>query len=176
MLRGLHAAIAVGVGTVIADDPRLTCRDGSGDSPLPVVFDTHLQTPPSARLFDEHREVVFVCSDGAREERGKRYSRGSARFVTLRETPGRELSGALRALRREYGLSTLMVEGGATLLESFLRERLFDLAAVTVAPRMLGGYQLATGSDLDVTLIVEECVRLGEDLLILASPGGGGDE
>ena len=169
MLRGLHDGIAVGVGTVLADNPRLTCRDGSGPSPMPVVFDSHLQTPPDSRRFREHPRLVLVCSEEARKERSHLFA---PRAVTYLTTVERDLDGALEALKEKCGLRSLMVEGGARLIESFLSARLFDLAVVTVALRFLGGYQIASESDLDAPLALEECFRIGEDLLILAGPGG----
>lgn len=176
ILRGLHEGIAVGIETVLSDDPRLTCRDGSGESPVPVLFDTDLRTPPDARLFAEHQSVILVCSSAAFERKGSSYPGGVARFLSVSDEGHGDLEEVLRRLRHGFGLLSVMVEGGSRLLASFLETRLFDLAAISVAPRFLGGYQLATGSDLETELSIEECLKMGEDLLIIASPAERRDE
>lgn len=169
MLRGLHDAIGVGVGTVLADDPRLTCRDGSGSSPMPVVFDTRLRTPVGARLFREHPRVVLLCSEEAMERRGSDYSETVARLLpVLNARTDETLQSALKAIRDDLSVRSLMVEGGASLIHSFLSARLFDLLAVTVSPRILGGYQIGSETGLDLSLEIEEWKLLGEDLLLLA--------
>lgn len=168
-LRGLHDGIAVGVGTIIADDPRLNCRDGSGSSPLPVIFDTNLRTPPTARVFGEHPQVALLCSSEAERLRSNRYDQSITRFLPiLGSKEGDVLYAALEDIREKLGILSLMVEGGAALIRSFLESRLFDLLAVTLSPRVLGGYQIGGVPEIDVSLQVEEWTLLGNDLLLIA--------
>ncbi|MFP4425303.1 MAG: RibD family protein [Spirochaetaceae bacterium] len=172
MLRGLHDAIGVGVGTVLADDPRLTCRDGSGNSPMPVIFDGRLRTSPEARLFREHSTVLLLCSEEAFRRRGREYNERVARCIPLLNSNRAEtLHTALGALRERFSIRSLMVEGGGSLIHSFLSARLFDLLAVTISPRILGGYHIGSEIGLDLPLEIEEWKLLGKDLLVLARRG-----
>ena len=73
MLRRSISAIAVGVGTVLADNPRLTVRDKDDRAeayalqPVRVVFDSQLRTPPTAALLDQPGRTIIYCTEAARE-------------------------------------------------------------------------------------------------------------
>jgi diaminohydroxyphosphoribosylaminopyrimidine deaminase/5-amino-6-(5-phosphoribosylamino)uracil reductase len=145
-LRGRVEAVAVGVGTVFTDDPRLTCRLPGGPphgrpQPLRVVFDTTVRTPPEAALIESASEkspVLLVCArapaDAARRLRG-------IRGVELAEVPDRDggvdLPRALHVLKAR-GVRRVLVEGGSRLLGAFFREGLVDQVAVIAAPLFLG--------------------------------------
>lgn len=147
--RSAHDAIAVGTGTVLADDPHLTARiEGEADAPqpLPVVFGDRA-VPGSAAL--------------------RRHPRGF-------RTAGRELGRELAALA-EHGIQTLYVEGGPTLASAFIRARLADRLTVYLAPTLLGGPRTAL-DDLGVETIDEQrrltvtrLEQLGRDLLVEAA-------
>lgn len=168
----MHRGIAVGVETLLADDPRLTCRGVDAASPTPVIFDRRLRTPQTARVFSLHPLVCILTTEEALASGGSRYPRERTLLLPLLDPQGGslELAGALEGLKERAGLDTLMVEGGGKLLASFLRSQLWDLAAVTIAPRYLGGYQI--GSDLDEQVCVESVEKLGEDLLLIARREG----
>jgi diaminohydroxyphosphoribosylaminopyrimidine deaminase/5-amino-6-(5-phosphoribosylamino)uracil reductase len=139
-LRRLHDAVAVGVGTVLADDPRLLPRPAVGRPFHRVVFDTRLRTPPGARLLRTvSRSPVWIL---AAAETGTRRRALEAAGATVVRAPSRgdriPLRWALAALWRR-GIRSLMVEGGSELLGSFLAERLFDQVAIFRAPLLLGG-------------------------------------
>ncbi|HEV8254191.1 MAG TPA: bifunctional diaminohydroxyphosphoribosylaminopyrimidine deaminase/5-amino-6-(5-phosphoribosylamino)uracil reductase RibD [Vicinamibacteria bacterium] len=139
-LRRLHDAVAVGVGTVLADDPLLLPRPSVGRPFHRVVFDTRLRTPPRARLLRTARRApVWLLS--AAHEGARRRALEAAGATVLRAARGRggiSLRSALRALWAR-GIRSLMVEGGSELLGSFLAERLFDEVAIFRAPLLLGG-------------------------------------
>jgi diaminohydroxyphosphoribosylaminopyrimidine deaminase/5-amino-6-(5-phosphoribosylamino)uracil reductase len=139
-LRRLHDGVAVGIETVLHDDPLLMPVPGVRRPFHRIVFDSRLRLPPTSRLVRTCRQdPLIVVARGAPEARARRLE---ARGVTVLQQDARSgrpsLPWALEALRRR-GLWTLMVEGGGELLGSFLAERLFDQVALFRAPLLLGG-------------------------------------
>lgn len=140
-LRRTYDAVAVGIGTVLADDPLLLPRPAVRRAFHRIVFDASLRLPPDSRLARSarHSPVWAVCL--ARADAGRR-RRLESRGVTVVTAPGRDgeiaLPSALREMRRR-GIWSVMVEGGSELLGSFLAERLLDQLALFRAPLLLGG-------------------------------------
>jgi diaminohydroxyphosphoribosylaminopyrimidine deaminase / 5-amino-6-(5-phosphoribosylamino)uracil reductase len=141
LLRSRSDAIAIGIGTAVADDPRLTVRDAPGESPLRVVFDTKLRLPLTSRLATTAREVptMVICGlDAPPEAEDALTAVGIEVVRSPVATEGRlDVQLALRVLASR-GVVTLMVEGGAELAGSFLAGRLADEAHVFIAPILLG--------------------------------------
>ncbi|BFL65026.1 5-amino-6-(5-phosphoribosylamino)uracil reductase [Roseomonas mucosa] len=170
-LRGTHDAILVGSGTVLADDPDLSCRL-EGFTPRPIlraVADTRLRTPPTARLLQggpeavhARGEVVVLTVAGHDRAAMDRLSGAGATLVVVPPSgrPATDPSGArdsdrldpeaiLRALAAR-GVTRLMVEGGATLAASLLRAGLVDRLAWFHAPGIMGGDGLPAAQALPV--------------------------
>ncbi len=139
-LRASHDAILVGIGTVLADDPRLTVRLVPGPDPQPVVLDTHLRFPPSARLLQSGRAPWIAAKDTA--DPGQLASL-RAKGATIWSLPVDEMGlvslPALLGRLKDQGVNSLMVEGGARVITNFLAHHLVDRLVVTVSPRLLGG-------------------------------------
>ncbi|MFN0151011.1 MAG: bifunctional diaminohydroxyphosphoribosylaminopyrimidine deaminase/5-amino-6-(5-phosphoribosylamino)uracil reductase RibD [bacterium] len=176
-LRAQSDAIAVGVGTVLADDPRLSARDGSARRPVRVVFDTELRTPPAARALAGARAggggVLILAAPDAPRARRTRLERAGARVIAVPRAArgGVSLRRALRALAR-VGLNTLLLEGGGRLATAFLADRLVDRVALFYALVILGGAKPLVG-DLGIARLAgaihlrdTTCRRIGGDLLI----------
>lgn len=144
-LRASHDAILVGIGTVLADDPRLTVRLAEGEQPQPVVVDGRLRFPLTARLLDHPKRPLIVTTPQADPTRQSALEAAGAAVVRVAAAPdGRvSLSAALSALQTR-GLSSLMVEGGAHIITSFLAARLVDRAVITITPHFLGGLHAVT--------------------------------
>ena len=143
-LRAAHSAILVGIGAVLADDPALTVRLVAGDSPQPVIVDTHLRTPPDARLLRGQLPAwIATTLSGAQSSRRRCLEEAGARIFTLpTDENGRvDLTALLSCLGAE-DVRSLMVEGGARILTGFLEKRLANYAVITIAPIFLGGYPL----------------------------------
>ncbi len=140
-LRAAADAIAVGIGTVLSDDPRLTVRDAPGASPLRVVFDTKLRTPKTARLVQTASEVptvILTSADAPFETEEDLKAHGVEIMRTPVSAEGRiDVHAAMTALA-ERGVVTLMVEGGAELAGSFLATRVTDELHAFIAPILLG--------------------------------------
>lgn len=149
-LRAEHAAIMVGINTVLADNPRLTTRLVDGESPRPVVLDSQLRCPPTARIFSEARRdgrpgpVVVTTEEALRRSApaAEVLSESGGTVLAVAGAPqgGIDLSGSLERLYG-LGLDSVMVEGGGLVLRSFLSTMTGDALAVTIAPHMLDGYR-----------------------------------
>lgn len=142
-LRGRHDAVMVGVGTVLTDDPELTCRipGFTPVAPVRVVADSHLRTRLTARLVATARQTPtwIILRNGADPARRRALTDLG---VTLIDVPGAEagvdLRRGLEALA-ERGITRLLVEGGGQLAGSLLRADLVDRIAWFHAPAVIGG-------------------------------------
>jgi diaminohydroxyphosphoribosylaminopyrimidine deaminase/5-amino-6-(5-phosphoribosylamino)uracil reductase len=139
-LRRRHDGVAVGVGTVLADDPLLLPVPRTRRPFHRVVFDSRLRTPVRSRLVSSASDATPVWIVTTEEARGREAL--EARGVRILSAPARDgrvdLEWGLTALRAE-GLWSLMVEGGSELLGALLAARLFDQVALFRAPTLLGG-------------------------------------
>lgn len=172
-LRAAHDAILVGVGTVLADDPRLTVRLVAGADPQPVVLDSTLRAPVTARLLDHPRGVWILTTDRSREhDRAILAARGAEISVLPADAAGRvDLSSALALLARR-GVRSLMVEGGATVLSGFVVAHLVNYAVVTLAPRLVGGVHVFqhTINGAAPQLAQVAYTQAGDDLIVWGEP------
>lgn len=144
-------AIVVGTGTVLADDPSLTARDGDAllpHQPVPVVIGTR-ETPPDAAVRRHPHPPLFYRTH--------------------------DLAAVLDDLRIR-GMQRVFVEGGPALASAFIAAGLCDTVLAYIAPVLLGGARLAL-TDIGVDsiegarrLIVDEWMPLGADLLVIARP------
>ena len=134
----------VGTGTVVADDPQLTCRlPGLGHrSPVRVYLDRFLRVPLSARVIaDARRTPTWVITLNSADP-GRRESLLAKEVAVIEVSPDREgridLVAAVEALG-ERGVNRLLVEGGAGVAAALLRARLIDRLAWIHAPVLIGG-------------------------------------
>jgi len=161
-------AIAVGVGTVIADDPLLTARGAYRDRALlRVVFDRQLRTPPGSRLLStlDAGPVMIVSSPeaAARAELRKALEGRGAEILVA---PGvREAFVELG----ERGVASLLLEGGAALHQAAWDEQVVDFVRLYVTPHVLGaaGVRFLNGNPFLFSELVERKVEpLGVDVLM----------
>jgi diaminohydroxyphosphoribosylaminopyrimidine deaminase / 5-amino-6-(5-phosphoribosylamino)uracil reductase len=183
-MREQYDALAVGVGTVLADDPRLLRHLGLNPNPhlLRLVLDSSLRLPPDASIGQQLAEdVVVFCREGADPLRTRTLEERGVRVVPVgADDRGRcELRQVLRWLGT-HGVSSLLVEGGGEVHWSFLHEGLAQQIHAFIAPLVLGGREAISAvggagfpSPQDaVRLVFEEVRRLGEDLVVVAGVGG----
>jgi diaminohydroxyphosphoribosylaminopyrimidine deaminase / 5-amino-6-(5-phosphoribosylamino)uracil reductase len=173
-LRSYHGAVVVGIGTVLADDPRLDVRlerEPDAYQPAHVVVDTDLRLPTDARLIVPGKTFVF-CGERAESER-----RGALENVGVEVIPlasgagGLDLRAMLTALA-EREIISVFVEGGPTLVTAFLRAGLANRIAAFIAPKVMGSGMDAVG-DLETDAMTAihalsdiETGRFGRDLFI----------
>src|SRR5215212_10301573 len=140
-MRAGHDAILIGAGTVCSDDPRLTVRHVPGTSPLRVVVDSTLRTPPEAAVLADGAAsgTVFAVTDRTPAKRRERVLALGATVMNLTSDADArvDLVALLDALAAS-GNRSVMVEGGATLITGFFSAGLVDQLAVCVAPKILG--------------------------------------
>lgn len=169
-LRAAHDGILIGIGTVLADDPRLTVRLVPGRSPQPVVVDSRLRTPPAARLFAGRGGAWIATTPEANDDRRAGLEASGARVMRFPAWANGWVDlPALLAALSEQGIAHVMVEGGARIITSFLRARLVDYAVITVAPQFLGGLSaLSIGDRGDPLprLGAWAAHRVGDDLIL----------
>jgi diaminohydroxyphosphoribosylaminopyrimidine deaminase / 5-amino-6-(5-phosphoribosylamino)uracil reductase len=147
-MRAGHDAVLVGAGTVCKDDPRLTVRHVAGTSPLRVVVDSTLRTPPDAAVLADGAAagtVLAVTGRAPARRRERALSLGATILGLPSDLDGRVDLKALLEKLAALGIGSVMVEGGATLITSFLRAHLVDRLAVCVAPKILGAGVEAVG-------------------------------
>lgn len=163
-LRAASDAILVGVGTVLADDPKLTVKwellGRTGKSPLRVVLDSRLRTPPTALVCNEAAPTLFFASVARPGPAGREVEQVPAAGDVL------DPASVLDRLGRR-GIRTLMVEGGSRVITSFLRARLVDRLTLFIAPQVV--------ADESAARLVGRPMDLGETLrLVSAAPLGSG--
>lgn len=182
-LRGIHDAIAVGIGTIIADDPLLTCRHG-GKTALPhpdvVIFDTFLRTPRNAAVLrpsEAERRVIIVTSSTMMEsDTATRLLGAGIQLIGLPPaSQGLPLQQAFAALYEQYGITSVLVEGGAGLTSAIIKETLEDEHVIYMAPKLFGDEGMTWSGSLKVPtpdkayqLRLHSVERLGNDIRICA--------
>jgi diaminohydroxyphosphoribosylaminopyrimidine deaminase/5-amino-6-(5-phosphoribosylamino)uracil reductase len=162
-------AIAVGVGTVLVDDPQLTARGVYRERPFTrVIFDRSLRTPPQAQLLStlEAGPVIIVTSESTAcaESRNRLEAAGAQILVT-----DGTVRSALNALGQR-GITSVLLEGGAALHAAAWDEGVVDFAGIYVTPHVLGpsGVPFLPGRRFVSALNPEHRVirPLGADVLI----------
>lgn len=170
-LRAKHAGILVGIGTVLADNPRLTTRLAGGSHPRPIVVDTHLRTPLESNILKHPHPVTIAYAVGARQDRKTALLKAGAELIPIPQGEGGnlDLEAMLLALK-SGGVQSLMVEGGAKVITSFLAHKLVDMFVLTISPRLVGGLHApAELLKAQAKIRAPRWVQLGEDQIVWGS-------
>lgn len=177
-LRQAADAIMVGVNTLLSDDPQLTARGKNGQSlerqPLRVIVDSEARTPPEAQVFREPGRTIIAITPAAAPDRVKKLREVGGEVLEL---PSKDRLVDLGELFRELGtreITSLLVEGGGTLLGSLFDQGLVDKVVAFVAPLIIGGDEakIAIGGKgakkivQALRLSQVKVERLGQDVMI----------
>jgi diaminohydroxyphosphoribosylaminopyrimidine deaminase/5-amino-6-(5-phosphoribosylamino)uracil reductase len=181
-LRKRVDAIMVGVGTVIADDPLLTpyLTRGSNRDPVKVIADTNLRIPLGSRLLTEGPSALTLIAAGSNVSGTKRKEVEGlgARVIDCKMRDGRVDLAELLDKLAGMSITSVLVEGGATLFGSIIREGLADKFCILLAPKILGGkngvpFTRGPGCDIlenCLTLKVLTVRRFDDDIMIESYP------
>lgn len=151
MLRSIHDGIMVGIGTVLADNPILSVRHVTGESPQPVIVDGRLRFPLDAHALRHNHKIPWIATaEKTDTEREQVLIKSGVKVMHIPSQPDGliDLKILLRKLRN-MDIKNLMVEGGGQLITSFLKDRLVDQVVLTVAPVYIGGMQAVWPLQLD---------------------------
>ena len=168
--RARACALLTGIGTVKADDPRLTVREvETPRQPLRVIVDSRMETPPGARILQGPRVLIFSGRQGN--------APANAELVVLPNAGGKvELPRMLEELARR-GINELHVEAGFRLNGSLVRDGCVDEFLIYLNPSFLGDaaqgmVDLPSISDLGkrTSLRIVSLDRVGDDLRLVARP------
>jgi len=162
LLRAQCDAILVGIGTVLADDPLLTCRlpGMEAQSPVRVVLDRSLRIPGTSRLVHSARETPLWVMTSSLSEAPAAMKLGAAGAHVIRVAttatppPGLDLAAVLHALA-EKGITRLLVEGGARVASSFVAASLVDEVWLLRGPDAVGADGIAALDALPLTAITQ---------------------
>ncbi|WP_406673073.1 bifunctional diaminohydroxyphosphoribosylaminopyrimidine deaminase/5-amino-6-(5-phosphoribosylamino)uracil reductase RibD [Nonomuraea sp. N2-4H] len=171
-MRAASDAIVAGIGTVLADDPRLTARPGGekpARAPVRVVVDPDARTPATARVLDDEAPTLIAVADDV----------DTGLKADLLRLPRHDAGLDLRALLAELAarqLVSVFLEGGPALAGSFVKEGLVDRVVAYVAPALLGSGKAALGAAGVGTigelhrLRFDDVTVIGPDVRLIARP------
>jgi diaminohydroxyphosphoribosylaminopyrimidine deaminase/5-amino-6-(5-phosphoribosylamino)uracil reductase len=173
--RSHYTAIMVGVGTVLMDDPLLTCRIENGRNPVRIICDTHLRTSLFAKVVSTAREIPTIfatsCTD---KERYKPYQDAGCKILTVPQTNGHlDLRELMKKLGEEK-IDSVLLEGGAALNWSALKSGVVKKVQAYLATKLFGGENaktpvagLGVNNPEDAFFLTDAVVTsLGGDVLI----------
>ncbi len=173
--RNQYTAIMVGVGTVLADDPLLTCRLPQGRNPVRIVCDTHLRTPVYAQVVataSQTRTILASCCTDP--ERREPYLEAGCELLAVPEKNGHLDLAALMEKLGAKGIDSILLEGGAELHWSALQAGIVQKVQAYIGTKLFGGQKAPSPVGGNGVPTPEEAFRLappavtvlGEDLLL----------
>lgn len=144
-LRSRYAAIMVGVGTVLADDPMLNCRIEGGRDPVRVICDTNLRTPLNSKVVTTSRDIktmiATACDD---KNKIKPYEDAGCLVLYIEEKEGHINLAELMKKLGELKIDSVLLEGGATLAGCAAKEGILNEVVAYIAPKLVGGEKAKT--------------------------------
>lgn len=169
------AAIMVGIGTVLADDPMLTCRTENPSDSVRVICDSDLQIPTNCKLVMTAKEVpTYIACCRIDKRKAELLEKKGVHVLEITSTDGRVNLKSLMRRLASLGIDSVLLEGGAALHEAALREGIVRKVQVYIAPKMFGGVlaKAAVGGlgvyevDEAYRLSRPEISRFGDDVLL----------
>jgi diaminohydroxyphosphoribosylaminopyrimidine deaminase/5-amino-6-(5-phosphoribosylamino)uracil reductase len=179
-LRSRYDAVMVGIGTVLADDPLLTCRlPGREKDPVKIVVDSTLKIPVNARLFQDSGKVIIAATQKADRQKMRVLKQLGADIIETESNGGDMVNlPQLFEILGTMGITGVLVEGGSRLLASLSKEELLDKLIIFVAPRLIGAEGLSSVGNLFVDELkktprftIGSLEQIGEDIMLEAYKG-----
>lgn len=143
--RNQYSSIMVGVGTVIADNPSLTCRIHEGRNPIRIICDTDLNTPLDSTVITTANEVKTIIATACNHsEKRKPYLAFGCEILDIKQKDNHLNLNHLMKELGQRGIDSILLEGGSTLNFSALQNMIVNKVQSYIAPKMFGGYQAKT--------------------------------
>lgn len=170
-----YSAVMAGIGTVIADDPLLTCRIEGGRNPLRIICDTSLRLPLTSRIVETASEVPTLIATSCRDLQAQQpYLKAGCRILPLNQKAGHLDLTELMIKLGEENIDSILLEGGGILNWSALQAGIVNRVQTYIAPKLFGGSAgktpvagLGVSSPEDSYLLTNKTVTyLGDDILI----------
>ena len=174
-MRHANMGIMVGIGTVLSDNPLLTCRLPSGKNPVRIICDSKLRIPLESSLVNTASDVktIVVCANNYDDKKKQSLERAGIGVLSL---PGADGRVDLKALMKKLGsmeIDSILLEGGAGLNASALEAGIVNEIKAVIAPRIFGGRANSPVEGEGVELPSQACSftlrdvrRLGPDILL----------
>ena len=140
-LRNQADAVIVGAGTALADDPQLTCRIAGGRNPRRIILDSRLRIPSNAQIFHQRdrEKTIVVTGDRSPAKKSRALEAQGAQVWKFGLQKGRIPWAALVKKLAALGVTNVLIEGGATVAASAIKEKIVDKVVFFYAPKILGG-------------------------------------
>jgi diaminohydroxyphosphoribosylaminopyrimidine deaminase/5-amino-6-(5-phosphoribosylamino)uracil reductase len=175
-LRQRYDAILVGIGTVLADDPRLTVRAEGGGSIHRIVVDSRLRIPLDARMFslESGGKTFIATTDAGSEDKIRILVERGVEIIKCADKENKVDLECLLDKLNEREITSVLVEGGGEIIAGFFRAGLVDKVTFVYAPKIIGGRQsvpVVGGGDIELLedalkLRDLRCFRLGPDIAV----------
>ena len=175
-IRACCDCILIGIGTVLTDNPQLSVRLVEGQNPQPIILDTRLRTPLNSKLV-QRKDLSPWIINGQNHSNGRIQALKRAGAKPLRcsmDHDGKIDLSALMNLLSEMKINSMMVEGGARVITSFVNSRLVDQFIVTITPKLVGGLHVLNSKGLEAAPYLEfkqvHYQHLDNDIIMWARP------
>jgi len=176
-LRNEVDAVLVGIGTILADDPKLTVKESYVEHPkhpLRVILDSTCRTPPQALVLNAVSKTLIITAEGHQ----KTYDGAHIEVVECRtDKEGFIDLNCVLDLLYNKGVRKLLVEGGGMIIWNFLKKKVVDDLFIFIGPCIIGGKDTPTVADGDgigpgevITLKIIEVTKVGAGVLIHYQP------
>ncbi|BCJ93162.1 riboflavin biosynthesis protein RibD [Anaerocolumna cellulosilytica] len=173
--RNRYTSIMIGVGTVIADNPTLTCRMDGGRNPIRIICDTNLNTPLESTIVTTAKEVKTIIATACdNREKQNLYHAQGCEIININLMDNHIDLNHLMLQLGKIGIDSIFLEGGSTLNFSALQSNIVNKIQIYIAPKLFGGSQSKTPVSGIGIQEVSNCFLLmnqtitwfGEDILI----------
>ena len=170
-----YTGIMVGVGTVLADDPMLTCRLENSRNPVRIICDSHLRTPLTSKIVRTAKTIPTILASSSKDQQKiKNYEELGCQVLYVPEKNGHIDLNRLMELLGAAKIDSILLEGGGSLNWSALECGIVQKVQTYIAPKLFGGEEAKTPVEgkgfpdpaSAVLLKNSEIIRLGDDFLI----------
>lgn len=176
-MRNSLTGIMVGIGTVLSDDPQLTCRLEHGRDPIRIIVDSHLRIPLDAKVLQDENCILAATTECDREKMDRLKEKGISILLTEQKDGKVNLTELMEQLG-EQGIDSILLEGGGGLNEAALKAGIVDRVVSFIAPKLIGGMDAKTPVEgegfakMSQAICLEnvEVRSIGGDVLIQGTP------